>query len=75
MIGLITNVSEGNVEITEVPSLTLAEAEKFMAAGRLVWTAKGQGPYGNGHGLPGHIASCDPLYDEQKFEEYQSDES
>jgi hypothetical protein len=46
----------------EVASLTLAEASQLVLAGKLVWTAKGQGPYGNGHGLPGHIAQCDPLY-------------
>ena len=47
----------------EVESLTLAEAMQLMAAEKLVWTAKWFGPYGNGHGLPGHIAECDPLYD------------
>jgi hypothetical protein len=46
----------------EVTSLTLAEARQLVLAGKMVWTAKGQGPYGNGHGLPGHIAECDPLY-------------
>jgi hypothetical protein len=33
-----------------------------MAKEKLIWTAKDHGPYGNGHGLPGHIAVCDPLY-------------
>jgi hypothetical protein len=46
----------------EVLSLTLAEAMQLMAADRLIWTAREQGPYGNGHGLPGHIAACDPQY-------------
>lgn len=46
----------------EVPSLTYDEAMQLMAAGKLVWTAKDQGPYRNGHGLPGHIAECDPRY-------------
>jgi hypothetical protein len=46
----------------EVLSLTLAEAMELMAADRLIWTAREQGPYGNGHGLPGHIAACDPQY-------------
>jgi hypothetical protein len=46
----------------EVPSLTFDEAMRLMAANHLVWTAKDQGPYGNGHGLPGHIAACDPRY-------------
>jgi hypothetical protein len=52
----------------EVLSLTFDEARQLMAAGKLVWTAKDQGPYRNGHGLPGHIAACDPLYVEN-FEE------
>jgi hypothetical protein len=46
----------------EVLSLSLAEAMQLMAADRLIWTAREQGPYGNGHGLPGHIAACDPQY-------------
>jgi hypothetical protein len=46
----------------EVTSLTLAEARQLVLAGKMVWTAKDKGPYGNGHGLPGHIAECDPLY-------------
>lgn len=46
----------------EVLSLTLEEGMQLMAAGKLIWTAKDYGPYGNGHGLPGHIAACDPLY-------------
>lgn len=46
----------------EVLSLSLAEALELMAEEKLIWTAKDRGPYGNGHGLPGHIAECDPLY-------------
>lgn len=46
----------------EVLSLSLEEALELMAAEKLIWTAKDHGPYGNGHGLPGHIAECDPLY-------------
>ena len=48
----------------EVLSLSLNEGTQLMAAGKLVWTAKDKGPYGNGHGLPGHIAACDPSFDE-----------
>lgn len=47
----------------EVWSLTFDEAMQLMAADKLVWTARYYGPYGNGHGLPGHIAECDPLYE------------
>ncbi|MBE7556298.1 MAG: hypothetical protein HS126_35045 [Anaerolineales bacterium] len=46
----------------EVLSLSLEEALELMAEEKLIWTAKERGPYGNGHGLPGHIAECDPLY-------------
>jgi hypothetical protein len=46
----------------EVLSLRLDEAMRLMAADKLYWTARGQGPYSNGHGLPGHIAECDPRY-------------
>jgi hypothetical protein len=46
----------------EVESLTLDEAMHLMAVDKLVWTARWFGPYGNGHGLPGHIAECDPRY-------------
>jgi hypothetical protein len=59
----------GKVEGEEVLSLTLDEAKEIMAAGKLVWTAKDDGPYGNGHGLPGHIAECDSLFDQALFEE------
>lgn len=55
----------------EVLSLTLDEARQLMAAGKLVWTAKNHGPFGNGHGLPGHIAQCDPLFDKEQFEEFE----
>jgi hypothetical protein len=51
------------VEGQEVLHLSLAEGLKLMAEGQLIWTAKDQGPFGNGHGLPGHIAACDPQYD------------
>jgi hypothetical protein len=46
----------------EVLSLTLSEGLDLMNAGQLVWTHKDKGPYGNGHGIPGHIALCDPQY-------------
>jgi hypothetical protein len=55
------------IEGQEVLSLTLNEAMQLMAAGELVWTAKDTGPYGNGHGLPGHIAACDPSFDESVY--------
>lgn len=48
----------------EVLSLSLAEGLELMAANQLVWTAKDFGPYGNGHGMAGHIAVCDPRYSE-----------
>lgn len=73
MIGLVTNVTEGGVEITEVPRLSLAEAEALLAEGRLVWTAQDQGPNGNGHGLPGHIAACDPHFSDDAFDTYQEE--
>jgi len=57
----------------EVLSLTLDEAMRLMAAGKLVWTAKELGPYRNGHGLPGHIAICDPLFDESVYLEWERD--
>jgi hypothetical protein len=50
------------VEGQEVLSLSLDEARRLMAAGELIWTAGNHGPYGNGHGLAGHIAECDPRY-------------
>jgi hypothetical protein len=46
----------------EVLSLTLDEGIRLMVAGQLVWTYKDKGPYGNGHGIAGHIALCDPRY-------------
>ena len=53
----------GNQEIgDEVTSLTFEEGLHLMAAGNLIWTAKGRGLDGTGHGLPGHIAECDPRY-------------
>lgn len=51
----------------EVLSLSFDEAMQLLAAGKLVWTAKDKGPYGNGHGLPGHIAACDPSFDETVY--------
>ena len=60
----------GKVEGEEVLSLTLDETMQLMAGGHLVWTAKDQGPYGNGYGLPGHIAACDPSFDESVYEDY-----
>ena len=58
----------------EVLSLSLDEAVQLMAAGKLVWTAKDHGPYRNGHGLPGHIAACDPSFDESVYLEWQERE-
>ncbi len=46
----------------EVLSLTLDDGLRLMVAGQLVWTYKDMGPYGNGHGIAGHIALCDPRY-------------
>ncbi len=58
----------------EVLSLSLDEAMQLMAAGELVWTAKDHGPYRNGHGLPGHIADCDPAFDESVYLEWEERE-
>jgi hypothetical protein len=58
----------------EVLSLSLDEAMQLMAAGKLVWTAKDKGPYGNGHGLPGHIAACDPSFDEAVYLKWEERE-
>lgn len=55
----------------EVASLTFDEAKQMMAAGQLVWTARDQGPYGNGHGLPGYIATCDPQFDKAVFKNFE----
>lgn len=57
----------------EVLSLSLDEAQQLMLAGRLVWTAKDHGPNGNGYGLPGHIAACDPLFNEEQYEDFVGD--
>lgn len=54
----------------EVLSLSLDEGRQLMEAGLLVWTAKDQGPQGTGHGLNGHIANCDPRYDDEQFKEW-----
>jgi hypothetical protein len=59
------------VEGEEVSSLSLDEGLQLMAAGNLVWTVKDTGPYGNGHGLPGHIAACDPMYDESVYQKWE----
>ncbi|MEW5956277.1 MAG: hypothetical protein AB1801_01035 [Chloroflexota bacterium] len=61
------------VEGQEVLSLTFDEGMQLITAGKLIWTAKGQGPYGNGYGLPGHIAACDPLYSDEVFDAYQDE--
>jgi hypothetical protein len=45
----------------EVQSLTFEEGLRLMTADMLIWTARDQGPYGNGLGIPGHIAICDPI--------------
>ena len=58
----------------EVLSLSFDEAMQLMAADKLVWTAKDQGPYRNGHGLPGHIAACDPSFDEAVYLEWEEQE-
>jgi hypothetical protein len=56
----------------ETLSLSLAEAMQLMAADKLIWTARDQGPYGNGHGLAGHIAECDPQYKPEDSERSSS---
>ena len=48
----------------EVLSLSLQEARELMAVDELIWTAREQGPNRNGHGLPGHIAACDPQFED-----------
>jgi hypothetical protein len=58
----------------EVLSLSLDEAVQMMAADKLVWTARDHGPYRNGHGLPGHIAACDPSFDEAVYLEWEERE-
>jgi hypothetical protein len=58
----------------EVLSLSLDEALQLMAADKLVWTARDHGPYRNGHGLPGHIAACDPSFDEAVYLEWEERE-
>jgi hypothetical protein len=58
----------------EVLSLSLDEGLQLMASGELVWTVKDTGPYGNGHGLPGHIAACDPQYDESVYLKWEAGE-
>ena len=70
------NVNEsGDFQSKEVLSLTLDEAMQLMAGGHLVWTAKDQGPYGNGYGLAGHIAACDPSFDESVYKDYIDSQS
>lgn len=46
----------------EVLRLSFEEGMELMESGHLVWTASGKGPFGTGHGLPGHIGLCDPRY-------------
>lgn len=59
----------------ETLSLSFDEVRQLIAEDQLVWTAGNQGPYGNGHGLPGHIASCDPQFDEEVWDNFDdSDE-
>jgi len=58
----------------EVLSLTLDETQQLAAAGMMVWTAQGFGPQGTGHGLPGHIASCDPRFDEHVWDQFADDD-
>ena len=58
----------------EVFSLSFDEAMQLMAADILVWTARDQGPYRNGHGLPGHIAVCDPSFDESVYLKWKEQE-
>ena len=70
LIRVPMNVGD-KVEGQEVPSLSFDEAQQLMAAGWLVWTAKDSGPYGSGHGLAGHIAECDPLYNEEDFKKFE----
>ncbi len=55
----------------EVASFTLNEALQYMDHGHLIWTAKDQGPYGNGFGLPGHIAACDPQFNESVYKDFK----
>jgi hypothetical protein len=59
----------------EVLSLTFDEGMQLMAAGQLVWTANNQGPYGDGRGLPGHIAMCDPWFDPNRVNPDKNDNS
>ena len=63
----------GKREGEEVLSLSLDEAMQLMSAGKLAWTAKDKGPYRNGHGLPGHIAICDPWYNEPLYQHWEQD--
>jgi hypothetical protein len=58
----------------EVLSLTFDEMRQLAAAGHLVWTADNQGPFGNGHGLPGHIAACDPQFTEEAWDRFVGDD-
>jgi hypothetical protein len=58
----------------EVLSLSLDEGLQLMAAGGMIWTAKDDGPYGTGHGLPGHIGACDPWYDEDDYLKWEADQ-
>jgi hypothetical protein len=73
MIRVPMNVGD-KVAGQEVLSLTLDEAQQLAASGMMVWTAQGFGPQGTGHGLPGHIASCDPRFDEQVWDQFADDD-
>ncbi len=66
LIRVPVNVGD-KVANQEVLSLSFEEGMQLMKDGHLVWTARGQGPFGNGHGLPGHIGACDPRYPGDKF--------
>jgi hypothetical protein len=66
LIRVPVNVGD-KVADQEVLSLTFDEGMQLMKDGHLIWTARDQGPFGNGHGLPGHIGACDPRYPGDKF--------
>jgi len=56
----------------EVLSLSFDEGMQFITTGQLIWTGKGQGPFGSGHGLPGHIAECDLQFDEDEYDDWKN---
>jgi len=59
----------------EVLFLTFDEGMQLMAADQLIWTARDQGPYGDGRGLPGHIALCDPWFNPNRAGSHNDDDS